>query len=255
VSINASRVATVGIPSPDWNGAETITFNATDPGNLWDADSATFNVTAVTYTISGIIQVGGIPLEGVLVTAHSPWTGTAITDADGKYELTGVPYGETTIHITPTLAGYTFNPPTITVTGPITAPVESENFAATLTGILPSTYAKIPFAIVQSGFTMLGQILDALGSTLGLPTWLNSTVMDVVGEWVGGPLSWSVDMLAWGLDLAGEVVGGLQPILTAMNVSLPLDLGDLTDLLDIVACKLLMPWNPAASTTNFTPCG
>ena len=28
------RVATIGIPDADWNGAETITFKATDPGAL-----------------------------------------------------------------------------------------------------------------------------------------------------------------------------------------------------------------------------
>ena len=47
VSIDASRVATIGIPNVDWNGAETITFRATDPGSLYDEDQATFTVTAV----------------------------------------------------------------------------------------------------------------------------------------------------------------------------------------------------------------
>ena len=46
VSILA-RVATISIPNADWNGAETITFRATDPGSLWDDDPAMFNVTAV----------------------------------------------------------------------------------------------------------------------------------------------------------------------------------------------------------------
>ena len=41
------RVATISAPSADWNGAETITFRATDPGLLWDDDPATFTVTAV----------------------------------------------------------------------------------------------------------------------------------------------------------------------------------------------------------------
>ncbi len=47
VTINGSRVATIGIPDPDWNGSETITFRATDPGLLFDEDAATFTVTAV----------------------------------------------------------------------------------------------------------------------------------------------------------------------------------------------------------------
>jgi len=41
------RVATITIPNADWNGAETITFNASDPAGLWDATATTFTVTAV----------------------------------------------------------------------------------------------------------------------------------------------------------------------------------------------------------------
>ena len=41
------RVATISIPNVDWNGSETITFRATDPGSLFDEDSAIFTVTAV----------------------------------------------------------------------------------------------------------------------------------------------------------------------------------------------------------------
>jgi hypothetical protein len=80
-----------------------------------------------------------------LVTAHSPWTGWDITDADGKYELTGVPYGETNILITPTLAGYTFIPLTITVLGPLTAPLGDQDFIA-----LIWTYAPAYGLIISS---------------------------------------------------------------------------------------------------------
>ena len=47
VTIDAGRVATIGLPDADWNGSETITFRATDPGTLFDEDAATFTVTAV----------------------------------------------------------------------------------------------------------------------------------------------------------------------------------------------------------------
>ncbi|UCD17391.1 MAG: hypothetical protein JSV44_00325, partial [Candidatus Zixiibacteriota bacterium] len=47
VIIDAARVATITIPDVDWNGSETITFRATDPGALFDEDAATFTVTAV----------------------------------------------------------------------------------------------------------------------------------------------------------------------------------------------------------------
>jgi len=42
-----SRVATIMIPNADWNGAESVTFTATDPGGLTGSNAATFTVTAV----------------------------------------------------------------------------------------------------------------------------------------------------------------------------------------------------------------
>ncbi len=47
VSIDANRVATVSPPDSNWNGSETITFTATDPGGLSDQDAATFTVNPV----------------------------------------------------------------------------------------------------------------------------------------------------------------------------------------------------------------
>ena len=41
------RIATIGIPNADWNGSETITFRATDPGALYDEDVAIFTVDGV----------------------------------------------------------------------------------------------------------------------------------------------------------------------------------------------------------------
>ncbi len=47
VNIDQNRVATIVIPDTNWNGQETITFKATDPGGLSDSDAAVFTVTAV----------------------------------------------------------------------------------------------------------------------------------------------------------------------------------------------------------------
>ncbi|NIR63276.1 MAG: hypothetical protein GWN61_01450, partial [candidate division Zixibacteria bacterium] len=47
VTIDVNRVATIGIPSTDWFGSETITFTATDPDGLSDSDPATFTVTNI----------------------------------------------------------------------------------------------------------------------------------------------------------------------------------------------------------------
>jgi hypothetical protein len=47
VTIGPGRVATITTPNPDWSGAETITFTATDPSVQSDADAATFTVNPV----------------------------------------------------------------------------------------------------------------------------------------------------------------------------------------------------------------
>jgi hypothetical protein len=47
VDVDVNRVATIIIPGVDWNGSETITFRATDPGTLYDEDPAIFTVNAV----------------------------------------------------------------------------------------------------------------------------------------------------------------------------------------------------------------
>jgi len=44
VSISDARVATIAVPTPEWFGSETITFTATDPGELSDSKDASFTV-------------------------------------------------------------------------------------------------------------------------------------------------------------------------------------------------------------------
>ena len=45
VAIDVNRVATITVPSPNWNGSETITFTASDPSLLSASDPATFTVS------------------------------------------------------------------------------------------------------------------------------------------------------------------------------------------------------------------
>jgi len=125
-----------------------------------------------TYTISGIIQVGGTPLAGILVTGTSnPWMGNDITGADGKYTLTGVPYGETNIHITPTLAGYTFSPPTIIVTSPLTASLGNQDFTANFAlGRTYTVYGLIIYSTEGGSVTTPGEGLFPY--LLGIEAWL-----------------------------------------------------------------------------------
>jgi hypothetical protein len=108
VSINASRVATITIPNEDWNGSETITFTATDPGLLSDSDAAIFTVTPVndppvaaddsydmygsslTVPAPGVLandtDADGDPLEAVLV--DPPDDGLVILNDDGSFTYT-----------------------------------------------------------------------------------------------------------------------------------------------------------------------
>ena len=95
-----ARVATITIPSADWNGAETITFTATDPGALSDSDPAVFTVTAVndqpvlanigpqstTEDVQLIFGVSATDADGdipVLSTSTLPGTATFIDYGDG----------------------------------------------------------------------------------------------------------------------------------------------------------------------------
>lgn len=117
----------------------------------------------------------------------------------------------------------------------------------------PTTYAKTPFAIIQSGFELVGTLLDALGGDLGLPEWLNSGLMDDIGGWAGGPLSWTVDMLGWGIWLIGDVVSALDSLIGAF-AELPFPLSDVAGIFNTIACDLFAPWGVVAGA-DFTPCG
>ncbi|MEW5795918.1 MAG: Ig-like domain-containing protein [Candidatus Zixiibacteriota bacterium] len=78
VSIVA-RVATITTPNSDWNGSETITFTATDPGLAADSDSATFTVTG----INDAPVLANIGPRSVTEGANLNFTVSA-TDADGE---------------------------------------------------------------------------------------------------------------------------------------------------------------------------
>jgi hypothetical protein len=104
----------------------------------------------------------------------------------------------------------------------------------------PCTYAKTPFAIIASGFVMLSSLWTKLDTPaaldMGMP-WL-SDVFTELAYYTYGPLSWTVDMLAWGINLGGDIVGQLGGILEAMNVDLPIEMTDVGAILETVACGM-----------------
>ena len=102
-----------------------------------------------TYSIQGQMLFNGAPLSGVTVTISAGITealgDTTTTDADGNYTFTGMEDG--TYTITPSLAGYAFDPAsnTVTVNGSnITANVDTAFVASLAAGTYNYTINSRP---------------------------------------------------------------------------------------------------------------
>ena len=89
VNINATtRVATISAPDGDWSGAETITFTATDPDLLFDADDALFTVNPVNDAPVAVADAYDTA-EDTLLTVDAP--GVLGNDSDAEADpLTAV---------------------------------------------------------------------------------------------------------------------------------------------------------------------
>jgi List-Bact-rpt repeat protein len=87
--------------------------------------------TPPTVTISGTITENAVGLSGVTVTSAGSFSGTTTTDSNGNYAFASVPFGVTSVTLTPTLSGYAFTPSNRTVTGPLSADVTGQDFTAT----------------------------------------------------------------------------------------------------------------------------
>ena len=112
----------------------------------------------------------------------------------------------------------------------------------------PASFAKTPFAIIQSMMDLAASLVPALEAVMGpLPLPLD-TMLPEIGEWAGGPLSWTVDMLAWGLDLGATIFATLD---SALGLGMPW----IGDLLSDVACGLFTPFTTNITGPPFAPCG
>ena len=88
------------------------------PGPTGSTNFSGPTVTGDTYTIAGAILAGTSKLEGVTVTLTADGMDPVVvtTNADGRYTASGLHPGHYTV--TPTMAGYTFDPPYKTATLP-----------------------------------------------------------------------------------------------------------------------------------------
>ena len=118
------RVATIGTPSADWNGAETITFRATDPGAIYGEDAA--------YTVAGVNDAPVITGQGALAINEDTalniiLSDLTVTDVDNAYpagfSLTVLPGTNYTVAGATITPAHNFN-------GTLTVPVTVNDGAA-----------------------------------------------------------------------------------------------------------------------------
>ncbi len=149
--------------------------------NHIEGATLTFTTLIPTYTISGTITVNS-GIEGVEVVATGGHEQTVYTDEHGYYELTEVAYQAESITITPTLAGFTFDPPTITVAGPVTDPIEGRDFGAKEDS--PAVYGVAAYDQTNRTFHLMNELES--GPADDTCTLSNRVALrPVAGDWDG----------------------------------------------------------------------
>ncbi len=147
------------------NGSYTVTPSLTD----YTCDPLSRDITitgpnqtavnfATSASISGQVATNGTGLSGVTMTLSGTSTGTSTTDNNGNYSFTGLSNGSYTV--TPSLAGYTFDPLTrdITISGSNQIDI---NFA---------TSAYISGQVATNGTGLSGVTVTLSGTSIGTTT-------------------------------------------------------------------------------------
>lgn len=89
VSINATtHVVTLTPVNPNWNGSNTITFRATDPGGAYDTDAANFTMTAVNDDPTDITLTGNSVAENQPAGTQVGTLSTADVDPGDTFTYT-----------------------------------------------------------------------------------------------------------------------------------------------------------------------
>ena len=111
-----------------------------------------------TYTISGTVTDPGVGLAGVTVNLTGTTTASATTDANGNYSFT-VPNG--TYTVTPSMAGYIFNPVSTSVI------VSGTNVTNTISSGTTNAATQYTFSGVVTGTAPSGVLITLSGDASG----------------------------------------------------------------------------------------
>jgi hypothetical protein len=82
------------------------------------------------FRITGRITHDDIGIEDVQITAEGSYNNSVLTESDGSYEFSAVPFGATDITVTPDKPGYLFEPDQVHLSGPVANNIENINFTA-----------------------------------------------------------------------------------------------------------------------------
>jgi hypothetical protein len=96
-------------------------------GNLANQN---FAATRLTYNLTGQVRLSQSGFANVNVIAIGGHSDTVKTGADGRFTFTDVAHGATNISIFPRMIGYYFSPEDISISGPITGPLDIGSFSA-----------------------------------------------------------------------------------------------------------------------------
>jgi alpha-tubulin suppressor-like RCC1 family protein len=188
----------------------------------------------LTWSASGTVTSGGVPLSGVTVTLTGPSSAVFVTDANGNYGFSGLSQG--TYVLTPTLAGYAFVPPNrpAYLYGD---DAEGFNFSA-VRGISVSTtthtlYRNGDGTVRAWGRNNKGQLGD--GTTTDSATHLTVVGLTNVTSVAAGnehslALKSDGTVRAWGSNSSGQLGNG-----TTTDSSTPVPVSGLTNVTAIAA--------------------
>jgi len=142
------------------------------------------------YTITGQVTSQGAGLSGVTVTLSGSANGSVITDNNGNYGLPAAPGGSYTV--TPFMAGYTFDPSSLTFAG-LNANQTANFVAASLSFSISGQVLSVggmPFGGVPINVPSGSAETDSSGNySISVPAFGNYTVTPYLNGYYFSPVS------------------------------------------------------------------